>query len=389
MRAYYDAHRSEFDRPGRGVLSIVSISRRPTAADTAGTLEKVRAIRDELVKGAKFDAVAERESDDTTSALRGGDLGRSVRGTYVKQFDDAVFSLPVGTLSQPIKTDYGYHLVRVDRRTADTVFAHHILKLVRQGDSAAVRTDRIADTLANVAGGATTPEPFDAAAQQLNLLVSRINVTQGQPAEYLGSPVPSASAWAFTGARPGESSDLFDDENGYYLVRLDSLFPGGVQPLDRVRDEIRDIVARTKAIDAAMPSAVTFSQAAARTTLEAAAKDANRPVAKDGPFARSTPVFAFGFVSQATGAAFTLPLGVVSAPVRTDEAILVMRVDRRVMADSAEWAVQKDAQRAQVTNAMREQRVRLYLENLRNAAKIDDRRAAVNALQRRQAAIEP
>lgn len=135
-----------------------------------------------------------------------------------------------------------------------------------------------------------------------------------------------------------------------------------------------------------MPSAETFSQAAARTTLEAAAKDLNRPVAKDGPFARSTPVFAFGFVSQASGAAFTLPVGRVSAPIRTDEAIFVMRVDKRVVADSTQWAVQRSGQRAQVTNAMREQRVRLYIDNLRKAAKIDDRRASVNALQRRQAA---
>ena len=387
IRSYYDAHKAEFDRPGRAVLSIVSISRRPLAADTAETLQKVIALRDEIANGARLEDVAQRESDDTVSALKGGDLDRSTRGTYVKQFDDAVFSLPVGRLSQPIKTEFGYHLLRVDKRTADTAYAHHILKLVRQGDSAASRTDRLADQLATAAAGATAPEAFDDAAKTMGLLVSRIEASEGQSASYLGAQVPGASAWAFGGPRPGESSDLLDDENGYYLVRLDSLRLGGVQPLDMVREEIRDIVSRTKALDAATPAAEALSKAAARTSLEVAAKELGRPVEKEGPFARSTPVVAFGFVSEATGAAFGLPLGAVSEPIRTEESVVVMRVDRRVPADSTKWVEQSGAQRIQVSNAMREQRVRIFLDNMRKAAKIDDRRASVNALQRRQAQL--
>ena len=107
-------------------------------------------------------------------------------------------------------------------------------------------------------------------------------------------------------------------------------------------------------------------------------------VEKAGPFARSTPVGELGFVSEATGAAFTLPVGVVSDPVRTDDAIYVMRVDKRVQSDSAKWSAQKGQQRLQVTNSLREQKVRLYVENLRRAAKIVDRRREINALQRRQ-----
>lgn len=385
MRAYYDAHKAEFDRPGTAVVSVVSISRRPTAADTAMTLQKVRALREEIMKGAKFEDVARRESDDSVSAVKGGDLGRSTKGTYVKPFDDAAFSLPVGTVSQPIKTDYGFHLIRVDKRTADTVYVHHILKLVRQGDSAATATDRRADSLAKAAAGSTNPAAFDDAATRMGLLVSRITVTEGQVAGYLGRNIPSVSAWAFSGARPGETSDLYDDDAGYYLARLDSLRPGGQQPLAAVAAEVRELVAREKALDAAMPKAKALAAAAARTSLEAAAKEAGRPVEKEGPFARSTPVAAFGFISEATGAAFSLPLGKVSEPIRTTAGIFVMRVDKRVTADSAQWVAQKAVQRQQVDNALRQQRIRAYLDNLRKAAKIDDRRAEINALQRRQA----
>jgi peptidyl-prolyl cis-trans isomerase D len=386
IRDYYNAHKAEFDRVGQATLSIVSISRVPTAADTAETLARVRALREEIARGtSKLEDVAKRESDDSVSAAKNGDLGKATRGIYVKEFNDAVFSLPVGTLSQPIKTQYGYHLVRVDKRQGDSVWAHHVLKLVRQGDSAAVRTDRLADTLSKGAAGLTDPAAFDATAQKMNLLVSRIPATEGQPASYLGRTVPSVSAWAFSGTQVGETSDLFDDESGYYLARLDSLRLGGVQPLETVRDEIRNLLGRKKAADAMMPRAQALAKAAAASSLENAAKAEGRPVEKAGPFARSTPVASFGFMSEATGAAFSIPVGRTGEPVKTDDGIFVIRIDRRVAADSAKWAAQKSVQRMQVQNSLREQKVRLYLQSLRRAAKVEDHRTKINALQRRQA----
>jgi len=385
ISAYYNAHKKDFERAGSATLSIVSIPRRPTAADTAETLAKTKALRDEIAKGAKFEDVAKRESDDTSSGAKGGDLGRSVKGAYVKAFDDAIFSLPIGTMSQPVKTEFGFHIVRVDKRTADTAYAHHLLKLVKQGDSAATKTDRLADQLATQAAGSIVASAFDTTAKAIGLLISRITVTEGQAAEYLGRQVPSASAWAFSGVAVGESSDLFDDEAAYYLVRLDSIRDGGAQNLAVVKDEVRDLVARQKALDAVIPKAQAMAKEAAGSTLEAAATTAGRPVEKDGPFARSTPVAAFGFVSEVSGAAFTLTVGAVSEPVRTEDAVFVIRVDKRVSADTAKWSMQKSTQRLQVTNSMRDQKVRIYLDNLRKAAKIVDKRKELNAAQRRQA----
>jgi peptidyl-prolyl cis-trans isomerase D len=384
IRAYYAAHTAEFDRPGAATLSIVSISRVPTAADSADQLNKVKALREEIAKGTtKFEDVAKRESDDSVSAAKGGDLGKATKGIYVKEFNDAAFSLPIGVLSQPIKTQFGYHIMRVDKRQGDSVWVHHVLKLFRQGDSTAVRTDRLADTLSKAAAGATDPAMFDAAAKKMNLLVSRISAMEGQPASYLGRQVPSVSAWAFSGPRVGETSDLFDDEQGYYLVRLDSLRTGGVQPIEVVRDEIKTLLARKKGLEGILPTAQALAKAAAASTLEAAAKELGRPVEKQGLFARNTPVASFGFMSQATGASFSIPVGSVGEPVMTDDAVFVIRVDKRVASDSAKWVAQKAVQRSQVQNSLRDQRVRIYLQSLRRAAKVEDHRATINALQRR------
>jgi peptidyl-prolyl cis-trans isomerase D len=75
----------------------------------------------------------------------------------------------------------------------------------------------------------------------------------------------------------------------------------------------------------------------------------------------------------------------VSAPVLSREGVYVLRVDRRVAADKGRWQAQKAQQRAQVTQTLRQMRVREYLADLRESAKIDDRRKDVLAAQRRQA----
>ena len=84
IQKYYAEHAKEFTRPGRAVLSMVNIPRIPNAADSADALVRAQALRDEVAKGAKFDDVARRASDDTVSGALGGDLGMGVRGRFIK-----------------------------------------------------------------------------------------------------------------------------------------------------------------------------------------------------------------------------------------------------------------------------------------------------------------
>ncbi len=385
MQKYYDAHSKDFDRPGHASLSIVEIGRRPTAVDSAATLKTVQALRAEIAKGAKFEDVAKRESDDSVSGREGGKLPMAGKGAYVPEFETAARKLSVGEISGPVLTQFGYHLIRLDAKKGDSISLHHILKLVKQGDSAAMVSDKRADTLSKIAASATEPAKFDSAAKKLALLVSRVSVDEGSPAVYLGQVVPSASAWAFGGSKVGESSDLFDDDRGYYLVRLDSLTAGGVQPFSAVKDELRTIVAHQKAVDALVPKAKAFAAAATGTSLEAAAKAQGLKIEKVGPFARSTQVPELGMLSEAIGATFGkgLAVGAVSSPIKTDAGVFVIRVDKRTAADSAKWMGQKPTQRDQLLGALRDQKIRLYLEALKKSAKIVDLRKNLQAAQRK------
>jgi parvulin-like peptidyl-prolyl isomerase len=77
-------------------------------------------------------------------------------------------------------------------------------------------------------------------------------------------------------------------------------------------------------------------------------------------------------------------VGAVSQPVKTSDGVSVLRVDKRIVSDSTAWAAQKDAQRATRMQQLRQQRIQMYLQDIRKAAKVDDRRKQINAAARRQ-----
>lgn len=386
MRAYYDKNKPLFERPGRAVVSIVTIPRMITAADTAATRARALALREEIVRGAKFEDVAKRESADTISGADGGSLGTGGRKRFVEQFETAAYALKVGEVSQPVLTPFGFHLIRVDERKAgDTLTLRHILLRIAQSDSSALRTDRRADSLARIAAEQTAPERLDSAAKALNLKIEKHTAIEGQPLTGPEGPLAGVSAWAFGGVQPGETSSLFDTDQAYFLARVDSVSRSGVASFDEVKGQIRGELLRRKKVDAIRPRAQAFAQQAAKSSLEAAAKASGLTLEKTEGITRGSFAGSLGRLNAAVGAAFTLPVGTVSQPIATDEAVFVLRVDRRAEASKAEFDKVKAERRQAALNALRDQRVRAFYDALRKNADVEDNRADLAAASRRQA----
>lgn len=387
VRTYYDANQKRFERPGRAVVTLLAIPRSVTAQDSAVVRNRLLALRDEILNGAKFEDVAKRESADTIAAANGGSLGKGAKGRFVPEFEKAAYALKVGELSQPVLTSFGYHLIRVDEKKGDTLSLRHILLRIQQSDSTALRTDRRADSLVKIAAGTSVPERLDSAAKLLKLTLERAEAIEGQPLFAGGRTVPSVSAWAFGGPKVGEISDMYDSDDAYFVARLDSLKEGGIAPLNDVKAQIVSVLSQRKKAEHVLPIAESFAKEAARTSLEAAGKAKDITVTQSPQmFARPGFVPVLGRLNAPIGASFTLPLGKVSEPITADEGVFVIRVDRRVEADSAAWEKQKKDQRKQALNSLREARVRNYLDGIRKTAKVKDKRKELNASAREQAA---
>ena len=382
IKDHYDKNKKDFEKPGRAVVSVLTIPRTITAADTAAVRERLVALRDRIVKGEKFEDVAKAESSDSISARDGGFLGRGARGRFVPEFENAAYALPVGELSQPVLTSYGYHLIKVDEKKGDTIAVRHILLPITQSEAAATATDRRADELARIAASSDNPAVLDQASKSLGLPIRRAAVLETEALTIDGKFVPSIGPWAFQGVKVGETSELFDGDDGFYLGRLDSLTKGGIPSLEAATPEIRAVLAIQKKLDKLMPRAEQFAAQAAKTSLEAAASGAGLTVQKSEPFTRVGGATGIGRLNQAVGAAFSLPIGKVSAPIRVYDGIFVERVDSRTLSDKAEWEKQKATQRASLTQQLRQARVREYLTNLRESAKVEDKRKEIEAAQR-------
>jgi peptidyl-prolyl cis-trans isomerase D len=124
---YYRTHQDRFKRPETAYLSYVMVPRALNAADTAAALERIRAVRAEILGGAKFEDVARRESQDQVSAANGGSLGTFAKGRMVAAFDEAAFRAPLNKVTEPFLSEFGYHILEVTARTRDSATARHSL----------------------------------------------------------------------------------------------------------------------------------------------------------------------------------------------------------------------------------------------------------------------
>ncbi len=125
-RKYYDDHKKDYESMrARHILIRFKGSRvplKPNQKDLTDeeALAMAQDIKKRLAAGADFAQVAKQESDDPGSAANGGDLGEFRRGTMVGPFDEAASTLPIGQVSDPVKTPYGYHIIQVQSREAKT-----------------------------------------------------------------------------------------------------------------------------------------------------------------------------------------------------------------------------------------------------------------------------
>ncbi len=110
-------------------FELYEIMRVPTLTDEAKRIarEKAKAILDSIKMGIDFSELARRNSEDSASAVNGGDLGKVKKGVFVKEFEDAAFVLKPGEVSDIVETEFGYHIIKVNEKIGDLIKLQHIL----------------------------------------------------------------------------------------------------------------------------------------------------------------------------------------------------------------------------------------------------------------------
>jgi hypothetical protein len=121
LRALFDAQQAENGAIEQACARHILIQAgngqsAPTEAEYAAALAQAEDVVEQLDDGASFATLAAQVSDDPGSAQQGGELGCRPQGSYVEEFDDAVWAQPVGEVGEPVRTDFGYHVIVVEKR---------------------------------------------------------------------------------------------------------------------------------------------------------------------------------------------------------------------------------------------------------------------------------
>lgn len=125
---FFNKNSSQLQKlPATVTLRQIVISPKPSAKQDTAAVLKADSLYNEITKGGDFEKIAKRESMDPSTKELGGDLGWRRRGDFVPEFDRVYFALRPGIVSPPVKTVFGYHLIRVDRVQPAEVKGRHIL----------------------------------------------------------------------------------------------------------------------------------------------------------------------------------------------------------------------------------------------------------------------
>jgi peptidyl-prolyl cis-trans isomerase D len=375
IAAYYKAHRDEFKRPRTAYLSYVALPHVATAADTAAVRARADSARQEILGGAPFADVARRESSDTASAVKGGDLGEWTKRSMDPAFDSAAFSLPLKTVSRPVLSQFGFHLIEITSRKGNKAKGRHILFPIEVTGAHRDQLDAQADSLEHLGAERADPAALDTVARALKLPVGRTApVQQGTKVQIGPLVVPDAGVWAFQ-AKPGATSSVIESSYAYYVFRLDSLQPAGVPPLSEIRSAVATSAREQKKWQAAREVAKAYvKRLESGSTMAQAAAAMKLPHREFGPFSRINPPLTNPVV---VGTAFGLKAGERSGILDTKDGLYVIEAISRTKADSTQFVKELDQYRARSINQARQERVRNYITALRKAARIVDNREKV------------
>jgi hypothetical protein len=236
-------------------LSYTRLPLVPSAADTALMRNFAGEVRERAVAGESFEDLARNYSSDAASAEKGGRLPPTAASEWVPAFANAAFSLAPGQMSEPVLTQFGYHIILMHEKTrvdgVEKASVSHILLNITTGSETTDSLLAIAETLREKAA----ESGLEAAASSAGLSVQKTPVFAKANLAPLGIYVPGVSAFAFNKSeRKAKVSQVLQSDEGIYILARDAMYPQG-RDFERSREAVAKDLAQTKQLAAAREAA--------------------------------------------------------------------------------------------------------------------------------------
>jgi peptidyl-prolyl cis-trans isomerase SurA len=246
MREYWERNKGQLPkRPAVVSFRQIIVAALPDSAARARTRQAAESLAVELRRGADFAVAARRFSADSGSREQGGDLGWFRRGVMVSEFDNVVFRLRPGEISDPVETDFGFHVIRVDRVQPAEVSARHILLqppiAPERIEAARLRADSVRVALA--AGGSFDSLARRHAAPTEERLAEDVPIAN-LPAEYQERLAGDTT----TGVRPVFALGTASGRPKFVVLEVRGFKPEGDLTFEDVKLRIRERLSQDLAL---------------------------------------------------------------------------------------------------------------------------------------------
>jgi peptidyl-prolyl cis-trans isomerase D len=375
LRKLYEQTKDNYRRPASAHVFQILIKSEPGTTPQADAAAKAKAegIVAQLRGGADFATVVRQSSEDTMTSGNGGDLGWMDMGKTVEPFERAMFSIPLNTISDPIRTqEYGYHIIKVVDRRDQTLQAFEEARPALAAKSANDMAKDIARAEINRVNAAIKQsKPANAqafAALATGRLTSNDSgwIGKNEAVGGLGNNQP-LSQWIFA-AKQGDVGDPIGTSQGIAIAFVEELRGAGVSSLAEVRERVEQEAKRQKAREAA--SAQLAQMLLGSPNIDAVAQKVGRTASEVTVDRQGNIAGLTGDTSKFVDAALKANIGQLNGPVIVGDGAVAFQVtdQKRVTSDE----LQKN--RETFAGRLREQQARqlrtVLVDRLRKTADV-------------------
>ncbi len=372
IQNYYNQNIQQYQTPEQIRASHILL--KTEDKEDAVVKKQAEDLLKQIKAGGDFAALAKKFSEDEGSKASGGDLDYFGKGRMVAEFETAAFALKPGEGSDLVKTQFGYHIIKVvDRRAASTKSLDEVRAMI-QDTLAWQRTDaQIATKTRELDDKLKSAADMDTAAKDLGTTVQESGFfAREDPVPGLGA-APQVAVEAFKLA-DNALSDAVNSPRGPVYIMVTGKKDPYVPALDEVKARVREDVVRNKARDLSRERGTAIAAALRGAKDFAAAAKAQGLEAKSSELiARETALPDVGVSPEVDKIAFSLPVGGVSEPIATSDSTVIVKVTERKDVTAEEFAQQKETFRETLLNERRNKFFTAYMTKAKQNMKIEIR----------------
>jgi len=378
IREEYNNSKSDFKHDELRSVSYVSWKKEPAKDDSISVQKLATAIYERAKEGEEFATLANEYSvDPGNQGTKGGDLGWFGKGQMVKEFEKAAFTAKKGEIIEPVKSNFGYHIIYVRDKKVENgeekVLASHIL----------LKIEISSTTLSNLKRDATLfsydaqDNGFLSAVTEHNLDVGnhkKMN-EEGFSIKGLGG-LRAGVRFAFN-SKVGDVSDILENDQYFSVFTLDTIIAPGFKLFEEVQDEIKRTLKKTKVMAATLDEANKLLLTISGNDMkvdDAIDEDSELDAIKNESKQLVQGFTSIGRSNYVTGALLAAKPGEILGPLETARGHAIIELKEISVFDTTEYGVQKESLRKTIFNQKQNQFFQAWLDDLKEDAEIVDNR---------------